>query len=259
MTSLKNFSFIVSCHNGNLPVLEVFEKYAQNYLSLDNQIQKYLICEDYYQSKSYFNHIIKNTVGKSWSKQLLDSLKKIQTKYVIYCLEDYIFYKKVDIKLFNHYLNWAFINDVNYLRLMPKPKGFKKVDKNIYELGPYSLYKSSLFFTVWNREHLISLLELFNDPWEFEVLGTRHVKNIDKYYTINEKFIFIHHLVAKGSWINKSLKKLNLENNLIIQKPIMKPIKEFIWHLKKNLLSLFELIPDNHLKYNFYYLFKSKK
>ena len=28
---------------------------------------------------------------------------------------------------------------------MPKPKGFKKVDNNIFELGRYSLYKSSLF------------------------------------------------------------------------------------------------------------------
>ena len=60
-------------------------------------------------------------------------------------------------------------NDANYFRLIPKPKGYKKIDEDIYELGPYSLYKFT-FFTVWNRELLIKLLSMYDNPWKFEVL-----------------------------------------------------------------------------------------
>ena len=38
----------------------------------------------------------------------------------------------------------------------------------------------------------------------------------------------------------------------------MNVFDEFFWTLKKDILKLFELIPDNFIKYNFYYLFKSK-
>lgn len=259
MNYLNNFSFIVSCHNANLPVLEIFEKYAHDYFNLDKKIKKYLICEDYFKSDSYFDVILKNKAGKKWSEQLIDSLKLINSKYVIYCLEDYIFYKNVDIKIFNHYLNWVYLNDANYLRLMPKPKGFKKIDDNIYELGPYSLYKNSLFFTVWNRELLIKLLRMYDNPWKFEVLGTLFVRQMEKFYTVNKKFIFIHHIVAKGCWIKRNIKKIKIDKKLIDKKPMMNSFVEFKWHIKRKLLSLLELIPDNYLKFTIYYLFKAKK
>lgn len=259
MKYLNNFSFIVSCHNANLPVLEIFEKHAKNYFILDKKITKYLICEDYFKSDSYFDVILKNKVGKKWSDQLIDSLKLINSKYVIYCLEDFIFYKNVDMNLLNFYLNWIQQNDANYFRLIPKPKGYKKIDEDIYELGPYSLYKNSLFFTVWNRELLIKLLSMYDNPWKFEVLGSLFVRYTEKFYTVNKKFIFIHHIVAKGCWIRGNIKKLKIEKKLIDKKPMMNSFVEYKWHIKRYLLSIFELIPDNYLKYKFYYLFKKKE
>ena len=46
-------------------VLEIFEKHAKNYFILDKKITKYLICEDYFKSDSYFDVILKNKVTKS--------------------------------------------------------------------------------------------------------------------------------------------------------------------------------------------------
>ena len=259
MNYLNKFSLIVSCHNSNLPVLSIYETYAKKFFQLDSRIKKYLICEDYYNNQSYFDCIIKNKPGKMWSEQLVDSIKKIKSEYVIFCLEDYIFYKKIDMGVFNSYLLWIDKNNANYFRLMPKPKGFKKVDKNIFELGRYSLYKSSLFFTVWNKNLLLTLLKKFDNPWKFEVLGTKYVRNYEKFYTINESFIYIYHIVAKNLWINKNIRHLKIDNEIIKQKKRMNIFDEFFWTLKKDILKLFELIPDNFIKYNFYYLFKSKK
>lgn len=258
INNLKNFSFIVSTYNNNLPALEIFEINAKKFLTFDNQIKKYLICEDYYQpkNKSYFDMILTNNPGKNWADQILESIKKIKTKYIIYCLEDFIFYKNVDIKLLNYYLNWSFVNDVNYLRLMPKPIGFIKVENNIFNLDKYALYKSSLFFTVWNRQLFIDLLKRFKNPWEFEIKGTKYVRNYDKFYTINKKFIFIRHLVAKGCWINKNLNRLNVDQRIISQKKRLNFTTEIKWRIKKNLLKLFEMIPDNLIKYKLYYFFK---
>lgn len=256
MTNLKNFSLIVSTHDDNLPITEIYEKYAQKYFQLNNNIKKYLICENSPKNISYFDHVITNKPKKSWSKQLIDSLSKINSEYIIYCLEDFIFYKKTDSIKLNYYLNWAYDKKVRYLRLMPKPKGFKKVERNIYELGPYALYKNSLFLTVWNKDYLLKILKNYKTPWEFEVLGTRHVRHTEGYYTINEKFIYFHHLVAKGSFINRSFNKLKLDNSLTSYKKKLNPFYEISWQIKKELLKLYELIPDNFIKYHIYYLFK---
>lgn len=259
MNYLSKFSLIVSCHNSNLPVLSIYEKYAKNFFQLDSRIKKFLICEDYSNHQSYFDFIIKNKPGKKWSEQLVYSLKKIKSEYIIFCLEDYIFHKKIDMNEFNNYLLWIYKNNANYFRLMPKPKGFKKIDDNIYELGRYSLYKSSLFFTVWNKNLLINLLNKFDNPWKFEVLGSRYVRDYEKFYTVNKSFIHIYHIVAKNLWINKNLTNLEIDNEIIKQKKRMNIFHEFFWTSKKNILKIFELIPDNFIKYNFYYLFKSNK
>tara|TARA_B100002019_G_scaffold263195_1_gene251125 strand:- start:5092 stop:5871 length:780 start_codon:yes stop_codon:yes gene_type:complete len=259
MSYLNNFSFIVSSHNSNLPALSIYEKYAKSFFKLDVRIKKYLICEDYYNKESYFDYIIKNKPGKNWSQQLIDSISNIKTEYIIFCLEDFIFYKEVDMILFNSYLFWINKNKANYFRLMPKPKGFKKIDENIYELGRYALYKSSLFFTVWNKNLLLRLLKKFDNPWKFEVLGSRYVRDYNKFYTVNKKFIYIHHIVAKNLWINRNLNYLNVDDDILKQKQRMNLLYESIWTVKKNILSLFELIPDNFIKYYFYYLFKSYK
>lgn len=256
MNNLSKFSLIVSTHNANLPVVEIFEEYAKKYFSLNINIKKYLICESSPKKISYFDHVIENKPNKSWSKQLIDSISQINSEYVIYCLEDFIFHKRTDLKKLNYYLNWAYTNKVKYLRLMPKPKGFKKVTENIYELGPYSLYKNSLFLTVWNKKYLLKLLKNYKTPWEFEVLGTKQVRHTQGYYTINEKFIYFHHLVAKGSLINRSFNKLKLDSSIISSMKKLNIIYEIIWQIKKELLNLYELIPDNFIKYHIYYLFK---
>ena len=217
MNYLNKFSLIVSCHNSNLPVLSIYETYAKKFFQLDSRIKKYLICEDYYNNQSYFDCIIKNKPGKMWSEQLVDSIKKIKSEYVIFCLEDYIFYKKIDMGIFNSYLRWIVKNNANYFRLMPKPKGFKKVDNNIFELGRYSLYKSSLFL-LFGIKIFFLLLKKFDNPWKFEVLGTKYVRNYEKFYTINESFIYIYHIVAKNLWINKNIRHLKIDNEIIKQR-----------------------------------------
>ena len=74
----------------------------------------------------------------------------------------------------------------------------------------------------------------------------------------SQQIIFIHHIVAKGCWIRRNIKKLNFDKKLIDKKPMMSSFVEFKWHIKRKLLSLIELIPDNYLKYKIYNLFKSK-
>ena len=89
-----------------------------------------------------------------------------------------------------------------------------------------------------------------------EIHASKKVRFVEGYYTINEKFIYINHVVAKGCWINSNLRKLNIPLELKNSLPMMKFTDEMIWILKKNLLKIFELIPDNFIKYHLYYLLK---
>ena len=37
----------------------------------------------------------------------------------------------------------------------------------------------------------MKLLRMYDNPWKFEVLGTLFVRQMEKFYTVNKKFIFI--------------------------------------------------------------------
>ena len=154
-------------------------------------------------------------------------------------------------------LDWAYKNDVNYLRLKPKPPGFKKINDDINELTKYSIYRTSLFFVVWRRELFIEILNQYQDPWSFEVLGTYHYRNYEKFYVVNKDFINFVHILAKDKWIVSNIQKIEVEESILEKKQKMNYFIEKKWLIKKNILKFYEKVPDTFLKFKLYYFFKN--
>jgi hypothetical protein len=132
----------------------------------------------------------KPTIGPSdWSSALLSLLKSIDSDYVIYMQEDYVFTNYVDQDKLNSIFNYAKQNDVNYIRFYTGPPGNGNSVEiepglSIREILPGTKWRTSLMVAIWKRESLISLLDSHQNinPWQFETISSDHM---DKFYCID--------------------------------------------------------------------------
>lgn len=129
----------------------------------------------------YFHY----TEPSSWSKRLKECLKSIDTKYIIFNLEDFFLQSSVD--------DSEIARCVRYMDDDPKIAAFyfmKVLDS--YKESPYPgyfevtadlKYRINAQAGVWNRDALISILDEKENPWEFEIEGSKRLINSElKFY-----------------------------------------------------------------------------
>lgn len=123
-----------------------------------------------------------------WSYMLETVLRSIDSEYILYMQEDYVFTDFVKEEKLTSLLKYVKENKINYLRFYTSPAGNGEsivVDEDvaIKEILPGSQWRSSLMVALWKKDTLLSLLSgLTITPWQFEHLNTDH---IDKFYCID--------------------------------------------------------------------------
>ncbi len=138
----------------------------------------------------YFDITVHNTDKRfAWGKRLISALKSIDTKYVIFALEDFYLESPVDekkvIECYGYMENDPEIacfcfyptDDENNIQSNKYP-GFEKRPQN----GDYRL---NCQFAIWNREKLISYIRPHENPWEWELYGSKRSSRYNtKFYSI---------------------------------------------------------------------------
>jgi hypothetical protein len=130
------------------------------------------------------------TKGPSdWSSALLSLLKLVDSEYIIYLQEDYIFTRYVSQSKLDSILNYSKKNKVNYIRFYTAPAGNGNSVEiepglSIKEILPGTQWRTSLMVAIWRKEALISLLSTYPNinPWQFERISSDH---LDKFYCID--------------------------------------------------------------------------
>lgn len=130
------------------------------------------------------------TGASDWSTNLLEILNKIDSEYIIYFQEDYVFTRSVDENRLAKLLQYIENNKVNYVRFYTAPPGngsrIEVADEvAIKEITPGSQWRTSLMVAVWRKETLQSLLKSAPgiDPWSFEQrVDSNH---FDKFYCLD--------------------------------------------------------------------------
>lgn len=165
-------------------------------------------------------------VDDSWSKRLLHCLSQIQTKYIIFSLEDFFIQKQVE--------NQEILKCVERMKKDPEIAVFyfKRVSdswkesefKEYFEATPDLKYRLNAQMAIWNREILMEFLDEKENPWEFEILGSQRIKDTKKklychkvsdiYSNLEGVFPYIvgkhnGYGIAQGKWMwnNKKLFK----------------------------------------------------
>lgn len=135
-----------------------------------------------------------STTGASdWSVNLSQVLNSIDSEYIIYLQEDYVFTSKVDMEKLQSLLEFTIDNGINYVRLYTAPPGNgPQIQVNdsiaIKEILPGTEWRNSLLLAIWKKQTLLSALSqtLGITPWDFELYVNI---DMDKFYCIHtEKY-----------------------------------------------------------------------
>ncbi len=191
---MKDLSIVISSCNRYQYLwdiqLQLFNKYWSNcpysiYVISENSTLPNILTN----LKLHNFNVGNETVGPSdWSYMLECALKAIDSEYILYIQEDYVFTDFIQQNRFQSVLNYVMSNDINYLRFYTGPPGNGPIcnidaTTSIREILPNSQWRSSLMLALWKKDALLSLVEgLSITPWQFEHMNTNH---LDKFYCLN--------------------------------------------------------------------------
>ena len=170
----------------------------------------------------------------TWSERLYRTLEAIDTKYIIFSLEDIFLLDYVKQKKIDKCIEWMENDDsIAECRLYgTDASGLQKTDKydGFYIAGEDVGYRVDCQAAIWDKKVLMSLIDMSETPWQFEKNASIRSKACDKtflWYCVEdiqdvEKMIFPYKYVAElgygiawGKWLwnNKELfKKNNIKN-----------------------------------------------
>lgn len=162
--------------------------------------------------------------NSSWSQRLFDSLKLVETEFVILFLDDFYLESKVN--------NSEFLKCLTYMKkhknvkeiAFTKEPGIKR--KKISELGDFSfrrhlsLYKITAHIAIYRTSFLKNILKRNENAWEFEVNGTfrSFFKKGSFICKTNDHFTFPYHyglLVRQGKYDRGLKEYFEKKENLV--------------------------------------------
>ena len=120
----------------------------------------------------------------TWSERLYKTLESIDTKYIIFSLEDCFLLDYVKQDKIDECIKWMEEDEnIAECRLYGTnhPK-LQKIEKygDFYSAGKDMAYRVDAQVAVWNREAFMSLLDFSETPWQFEKNASIRSKSNDK-------------------------------------------------------------------------------
>lgn len=191
-----------------------------------------------------YNNINVINVGDdvSWSQNLIYCLKNVSQEYVLLWLDDVFITSKVDTDRIIEDFNWVVQNEISYLRLRRTDQ--KKARPNYFKISNDSMYRTSIFCSIWKKDVLESLLEPEENAWQFELRGSKRSIMYEKFYQVAEDRISYLHAIEKGIWNLKAIrwmKKNKLNYDLDYRKAMS--VIEYLNYV----LNSFKVYFINHL------------
>lgn len=150
----------------------------------------------------------------SWSNRLRQAIEKIDSKYILFFLEDFFLMSPVRSDMVSKALGYMEENSdvviVNFYRDPHQPEII--LDEFSYTKSSYD-YAVNAMSAIWRKDFLLNIIRDEN-PWDFEFFGTRRWRRTDyKILTHREEFepVFDYKIkpalgygIFQGKWLRKN-------------------------------------------------------
>ena len=199
----------------------------------------------------------------AWGKRLIETLKLIDSKYVLFILDDFFLEDYVEDKKVSKCIEWMEKdNNIAVFSFMPTPG--QNIDNDKYEgfeLRPKDgEYRFNCQAAIWRRERLIEFVRSHESPWDWELLGSiRSQRYNDEFYSLKETApkVFNYDLehggaVHRGKWVKEVVLPICEKNDIKIDfsKRGFEEHSPFDYIPPKKKKNIFKRI-INRLKYEF--------
>lgn len=190
-----------------------------------------------------------STPNTPWSAALKTQLLQLDTPYVLLMLEDFFLKRPVDSAAILTCLRRLVETDGFVLRLAPLPGPDLRIPGES-EFGGISVsapWRVSTQAGIWNREHLIAILNENESIWEFEVKGTERSRTYTSgYFATYEPLLpYDHHVIERGKWFRweaRRYRKQNIGCDFELRS-VMSRAETVIWIARKIWYTLYLLLP----------------
>lgn len=235
----KNISILINSCDKYSDVWEIFFPLFFKYWP-DCPWQVYLGSNE----KAY-NHPRVKTIcvgkDKSWAESAYLMLEGIPTDNILFFLDDFFIFWKVNTIEVLHYYDSFLKLDANCLRLRNSPVINNIVDgyEDIVEREKGEFNRVALDVAFWKKSTFMALLKPGESPWEMEKEGSKRSNSYDRFYTSKKWIIERRNGLEAGKWMRYNLELIKREGLIIPQghKIRSKP-EEFISKINSILWSM---------------------
>lgn len=111
----------------------------------------------------------------SWSESLLIALDEADTDLILYLQEDYFLHGPVREDVLRALAARMAAEAIDCIQLLPLPNAGPWVERadDLWEVDRGSPYRLNLQAGLWRVQALRSVIRRHEDPWQFEVLGSK--------------------------------------------------------------------------------------
>jgi len=192
------------------------------------------------EKKANINSVKSLSLGlnKDWSTLMLQSLKEVETPYVLLMLEDFFIRKEVDSEKIISLLKSMEKDNLSMLRLIPRPGPTRPItqERRYGSISANDPYRVSTQGALWKVEVLRTLLKVGESAWEFEINGTIRSKEYQDFVSVYRPVLpYYHHVIQGGKWFPWDAWRFNRMNvgvNLSVRKTL-NSYETFSWLLHK--------------------------
>lgn len=216
----KDCTFFLSTYDGGEDLWEGFFKALSiQWPEMDMKV----VLNTETKSYSYPGFVIESfqpslSKNQTWSERLIETLKHVETEYILFFLEDFWLEKPVDDAFFRKTLQWMKENpDVANFSYYPCTPGMNLPDMRFerFERRPQqSPYKFNCQVGLWRTKELISFLRPHESPWDWEILGSIRAGRITQsFYSLRMRApqVFSYTdpstgcVVRRGKWVKENV------------------------------------------------------
>lgn len=154
----------------------------------------------------------------NWGSRMLKGIESIKEDYIFFILEDYLFHYSYSEKQLNNYLELAKRHNIDRLQISPG-KYETNLDESVHGLDKVfnnNRYSISMQPSIWKKEFLVEILLPNYSAWDFELKGSKALKNLNKNIFIDKNipsvyFNAVRKGMRKSSGFSEFFKRENLK------------------------------------------------